>query len=172
MLSFLPEDLDRIQAARKKYPTAQAAVMEVLWIAQERFRELNDEVIELVARTLSIPEAHVLGVAEFYTMYLRKNLASHLVEICTCFTCGECGGRELWEYATHKLQASSEGVSQDGFVWLRQAECLGACDTPPAVLVNNRRLIFHVTPEKFDALIDTLQKGQMPPFESVPIRNE
>jgi NADH-quinone oxidoreductase subunit E len=59
-------------------------------------------------------------------MYLTEQKGKYLLELCTCFTCGECGGREMWDYLMHKLQLNDEGFSPDGPFWLREAECLGA----------------------------------------------
>jgi len=168
---FSEQERARIEAFCRKYPTRQSAVMPVLWLAQEKFGELSPPVLALVAETLGLPIAQVEGVATFYTMYLTRRKGRWLLEICTCFTCGECGGRELWDYAQQKLQLNEEGVSPDGVFWLREAECLGACDTPPVVQIEGRRMAFSVTPEKFDRIVEGLRAGQLPPFESVPIRN-
>lgn len=169
--TFSPEELARIEALCQKYPTRQSAVMPVLWIAQEKFGELSPPVLRLVADTLGLPYAHVEGVATFYTMYLTQRKGRWLIEICTCFTCGECGGRELWEYAGQVLQLNEEGVSPEGLFWLREAECLGACDTAPVLQIEGRRMVFSVTPEKFDQVVAGLRRGELPPFESVPLRN-
>ncbi|MCX7605958.1 MAG: NAD(P)H-dependent oxidoreductase subunit E [Bacteroidia bacterium] len=169
--TFSPAEKNQIEAFCRKYPTRQSAVMPTLWLAQEKFGELTPPILRLVAETLGLPYAHVEGVATFYTMYLTQRKGKWLIEICTCFTCGECGGRELWDYAEESLSLNQEGVSPDGLFWFREAECLGACDTAPAVQIEGRRMVFSVTPHKLDAILDSLRKGELPPFESVPIRN-
>ncbi|MCS6789456.1 MAG: NAD(P)H-dependent oxidoreductase subunit E [Bacteroidia bacterium] len=169
-VAFTEEEKARIEAICQRYPTRQSAVMPVLWMAQEKFGSLSAPVLRLVADTLGLPPAHVEGVATFYTMYLTERKAKWLVEICTCFTCGECGGRELWDYAHKKLGLNEEGVSSDGVFWFREAECLGACDTPPVVQIEGRRMVFSVTPEKLDQVLEGLRKAELPSFESVPPR--
>ncbi|GIV22490.1 MAG: NAD(P)H-dependent oxidoreductase subunit E [Bacteroidia bacterium] len=169
--TFTPAELAQIEAFCRKYPTRQSAVMPTLWLAQEKFGELSPPVLELVADTLGLPYAHVEGVATFYTMYLTKRKGQWLIEICTCFTCGECGGQELWAYAQEKYQLDKEGVTPDKTFWFREAECLGACDTAPVLQIEGRRMAFSVTPEKLDHILQRLRTGELPPFESVPIRN-
>jgi len=169
---FSPAEREKIEGFCRKYPTRQSAVMPTLWLAQEKFGELSPPVLRLVAETLGLPQSHVEGVATFYTMYLTKRKGKWLVEICTCFTCGECGGRELMEYAQQSLQLNEEGVSPDGLFWFREAECLGACDTAPVLQIEGRRMVFSVTPEKLEKVLEGLRQGQLPPFESVPIRNQ
>ena len=167
---FTAAELEQIQRHVAKYPEKQSAVMPALWIAQEKFGVLSTGAIELVARTLGLSNAHVYGVASFYTMYLKRPVPQtpfHLVEVCTCFTCGECGGREVYEHAKKTLNLDAEGFSADKRFWVREAECLGACDTPTAVQVDNRRICFHTDTTKFDQLIAQLRQDQQPGFESV-----
>lgn len=169
--AFTEEELARIEAFCRRYPTRQSAIMPTLWLAQEKFGELSPPVLRLVAKTLGLPPAHVEGVATFYSMYLTKRKGKWLLELCTCFTCGECGGRELWDYIQETLQLNEEGVTPDGLFWFREAECLGACDTPPVLQIEGRRMVFSVTPEKLENVLEGLRAGKLPPFESVPIRN-
>ncbi|MCS7188583.1 MAG: NAD(P)H-dependent oxidoreductase subunit E [Bacteroidia bacterium] len=168
---FSPEEISQIEAFCQRYPTRQSALMPTLWLAQEKFGELTPPILRLVADTLNLPYAHVEGVATFYTMYLTKRKGKWLIEICTCFTCGECGGRELWEYAQQTFSLDEEGTTPDKLFWFREAECLGACDTPPVVQIEGRRMVFSVTPEKLNLILSQLREGQLPSFESVPIRN-
>ncbi|MCX8112638.1 MAG: NAD(P)H-dependent oxidoreductase subunit E [Bacteroidia bacterium] len=169
--AFTAEERARIEAICQKYPTRQSAVMPTLWIAQEKFGELSPPVIRLVAETLGLPSAHVEGVATFYTMYLTQRKGKWLLELCTCFTCGECGGRELWDYIQTTLQLNDEGVTPDGLFWFREAECLGACDTAPVLQIEGRRMVFSVNPEKLEKVLEQLRRGELPAFESVFIRN-
>lgn len=169
--TFTAEERAQIESFCQRYPTRQSAVMPTLWLAQQKFGELSPPVLRLVAETLGIPPAHVEGVATFYTMYFTKRKGKWLLELCTCFTCGECGGRELWEYIQEHLRLNEEGVTPDGLFWFREAECLGACDTPPVLQIEGRRMVFSMTPEKLQKVLDGLRQGELPPFESVPIRN-
>lgn len=171
--SFTPAEITEIQRHVAKYPDKTSAVMPTLWIAQEKFGVLSTGAIQLVADTLGLSFAHVYGVATFYTMYLKRGVPAqpfHLVEVCTCFTCGECGGRELMAHAKKALALDAEGMSADGRVWVREAECLGACDTPVPVQIDNRRMAFNVDASKFDQIVEGLRRDQTPPFESVPAR--
>ncbi len=47
----------------------------------------------------------------------------------------------------------------------------GGCDTPPVLQIEGRRMVFNLTPEKADQVIDMLRRGELPPFESVPVHN-
>jgi len=169
---FTPEELAQVQHHVEKYPEKRSAVMPVLWIAQEKYGWLSEGALRLVANTLDLPYAHVYGVASFYTMYFKEKVPKHLIEVCTCFGCSITGGPEMYEYAKSKIEADGRGFGKDGKIWVRQAECLGACDTAPMCQVTNRKYVHNLTDEKMDALIEKLSKDEEPEFESVPLYDQ
>ncbi|TAE56392.1 MAG: NAD(P)H-dependent oxidoreductase subunit E [Bacteroidetes bacterium] len=154
-----------------KYPDRRSAVMPALWIAQEKFGWLSPEAVKLVAETLDIPYAHVYGVASFYTMYFKERVPKHLIEICTCFSCGANGGQELLDYTKAQIQADDKGHGKDGKIWARAAECLGACDTGPVCQITNRHYAHNLTREKIDSLISKLSNDEEIPYEQIPLSN-
>ncbi len=170
--TFTPEEVAEIQRHVAKYPDRRAAVMPALWIAQEKFGWLSEEAMRLVAATIDMPYAQVYGVASFYTMYFKEPVPKHLIEVCTSFTCSITGGPEMAEYVKQKIEADERGVGKDGQIWVREAECLGACDTAPMCQVSNRRYVHHLTEEKIDALIEKLRRDEEVPFESIALKDQ
>lgn len=167
---FTAEEKAEIQRHVAKYPDPKSAVMPALWIAQEKFGWLSNEAMELVAAELNLSPAHVHGVASFYTMYFKKKVPKYLFDICTCFTCGECGGKDMIKHAKEYLNVDENGFSEDGMFWVRPAECLAACDTAPVMQVANRRVIHSLDPKKIESLIETLRSGgEVPAYEPVPL---
>jgi NADH-quinone oxidoreductase subunit E len=169
---FTSEELALIEKHVSKYPTRQSAVMPALWIAQEKWGWLPQGAIQLVADTLGLSFAHVYGVATFYTMYLKENRAKYLLEICTCFTCGVCEGQELYEYAKEYLKVDENGVSADKLFYLREAECLGACDTAPVLQFQNRTIVHKVDKNLLEKVIENARKGEFPKYEPVPLYDQ
>ena len=129
--TFSATEIQEIQRHVAKYPDRKSAIMPALWIAQEKFGWLPPEAMQLVADTLQVPYAQVYGVATFYTMYFKEKVPEHLIEVCTCFSCGEVGGPEMLSYVKQAIGADERGVGKEGKIWTRSAECLGACDTAP-----------------------------------------
>ncbi len=169
---FTAEELALIEKHASKYPSRQSAVMPALWIAQEKWNWLPQGAIQLVADTLGLSFAHVYGVATFYTMYLKENRAKYLLEICTCFTCGVCEGQELYDYAKQYLKVDENGVSADKMFYLREAECLGACDTAPVLQFHNRTIVHKLDKNKLEQIIENARKGELPKYEAVPLYNQ
>lgn len=167
--TFTEAEKQEIQRHVAKYPDRNSAVMPALWIAQEKFGWLSKDAIQLVADTLQMSFAQVYGVATFYTMYFKKPMPRFVFDICTCFTCGECGGNEVYKHAKAVLKCDAEGYSEDKQFFVRHAECLGACDTAPVAQVTNRHYVHNLSNEKIDQLIADLRGGKMPQFVSIPL---
>ncbi len=170
--SFTDSELQEINQHIAKYPDSRSAVMPALWIAQNKFGWLSDQAINLVADTLKLSFAHVYGVASFYTMYFKKPMGKYLLEVCTCFSCGECGGREVFDYIKKSINADEQGISPDKLFWVREAECLGACDTAPVLQFNNGHYVHSLTPEKIDQLIADVKNGKLPEYQRIPLSNQ
>lgn len=170
--SFTDSEIQEINQHIAKYPDSRSAVMPALWIAQNKFGWLSDQAINLVADTLKLSFAHVYGVASFYTMYFKKPMGKYLLEVCTCFSCGECGGREVFDYIKKSINADEQGISPDKFFWVREAECLGACDTAPVMQFNNGHYVHSLTPEKIDQLIADVRNGKLPEYQRIPLNNQ
>ena len=170
--TFTEAELQEIQKHVAKYPDRNSAIMPGLWIAQEKFGWLSPEAMELVANTLDVAYARVYGVATFYTMYFKTEVPKHLIEICTCFTCGECGGREMMGFVKNYLEVNEKGHSKDGLFWVREAECLGACDTAPVAQVTNKRYAHCLTEDKIKNMVAKLRAGEELEYEQIPLSDQ
>lgn len=167
--TFSQEEIAEIKRHIAKYPDRKSAVMPALWIAQEKFGWLSNEAMKLVADTIDMPYSQVYGVASFYTMYFKKPVPKHLIEICTCFSCSVMDGNEMLAYTKEKLNVDENGHAADGDIWVRAAECLGACDTAPMCQVSNRRYRHKLTKEKIDTMIDEIRSGKELDYEQIPL---
>lgn len=168
-LVFTPEERTLIGKFKAQYPTSQAAVMKTLWLAQEKFGFLPPEVIRLVADELEIPYSLVYGVATFYSQYYKERKGTHVLDVCTCFSCQVCGGYDMLHYLEEKLGIHKGETTPDGRFTIQEVECLGACGSAPMLQVTNGPYVHNLTKEKLDALIDALSDGQVPPFASVTL---
>ena len=168
-ITFDKSDLEEIEKIKAKYPTNMAAVMPVLWYAQDKFGHVNDEVQKLVAESLDLPASHVYGVASFYTQYYKKEMGKYVLDVCTCFSCQVTGGYDILEYLEGKLGIKAGETTEDGLFSIQSVECLGACGYAPMLQVSNETYVNHLTKEKVDILISSLRDGKMPEFESIPL---
>ena len=141
----------RVQDTVKRYPDAQAACLPVLHIAQDEFGYLSDAAIQLVAQTLSLPEAHVFGVVTFYTMFHRHPAGKKALWVCTNISCMLRGGYEVLSAFEKKLGIKAGETTADG-IHLAEEECLAACaDAPMAICGPNYYL--NIDPTKIDSIV-------------------
>ncbi len=168
-LSFNKEELAEIEKIKSKFPTAKAATLQVLWVAQRKYGHVKPEVQKLVAETLDLPESHVHGVASFYTQYYKEERGKHVLDVCTCLSCQLCGGYEILHHLEEKLGIQAGETTDDGMFTLAEVECLGACGYAPMLQVTNGRYVNNLSREKVDKLIESLRNGEKPKFESMPM---
>ena len=166
-LSFTDAELEEIEKIKAKFPATKPATLPVLWLAQNKFGHVKPEVQKLVADTLDLPEAHVHGVATFYTQYYKEDVGKFVLDVCTCLSCQLCGGYDILHYIEEKLGIHVGETTDDGLFTLQEVECLGACGYAPMLQVTNGEYVNNLTKEKVDRLIEDLKSGKTPEFESM-----
>ncbi|MEO6695116.1 MAG: NAD(P)H-dependent oxidoreductase subunit E, partial [Ignavibacteria bacterium] len=96
-------ELKTVQNHISKYPKPMAAIMPLLWMIQDKYGWISPEAMKYVGDLLKLPHDHVLGVATFYTMYFKKPMGRHHLQICTNVSCMLCGGYELFHHISKQL---------------------------------------------------------------------
>lgn len=100
---FTEENLRKVEEIKKRYPKQMAAVFPVLWLAQEQFGWISEEVMRYVAELLDVPFNHILGVVTFYTMYNKKPVGKYHIQVCANVSCMLRGSDNLVEHLEMKL---------------------------------------------------------------------
>lgn len=172
MAKFTEETKQRLDTLIERYPTKQAALLPSLWVAQEVYGGwLPPEAMQEVADHLGIPPADVAGVATFYTMYNKKQVGFHRIEICHNVSCMVNGADELIKYCERRLGITAGQTTSDGAITLERVECLGACCDAPALMVGDT-YYERVTEGDFDRLLidlrDKPSQTVCPPQSKMP----
>jgi NADH-quinone oxidoreductase E subunit len=153
---FTEENLSRIIEVRKKYPTSLAAIMPVLYIAQEQNGFISNEVMEEIAAVLNIDKVNVLSAVTFYTMYHTKPMGKYHIQVCTNVSCMLRGAYEIWDNVKNKLGIDHLQVTPDKKYSLEEVECMGACGYAPMIAVNED-YFENLNKEKVFEIIDSLK---------------
>ncbi len=153
---FPPEARERIEKILARYPTRQAALLPVLWVAQETWGWISKEAAEEVARILELPPAHVDGVLTFYTMYNLRPVGKNLLQFCTSISCHLAGAQRLVEHCKKRLGIDWEETTPDGKFTMVEVQCIAGCDCAPSMMINDT---YHepMDEKKLDVLIDGLE---------------
>src|SRR6266853_1924591 len=125
------DSLKKIDQAMANYPPEkkQSAVMAALTVAQDEKGHLSPQVMDFVAGYLDMPPIAVYEVASFYAMY------------------------DLKPVGRHKLCIDWNETTADGRFTLKEGECFGACGDAPVMLLNDKKMLSFMTPEKIDRWI-------------------
>ncbi len=147
---------DKIRGYFTRYPTKQAVTLPALHLVQERLGRVPTQAVEEIAELLELAPAQVQDTLSFYGFFKQEApLGKYRVWVCRSMSCAARGGEELLEYLCEKLGVRPGETSADGRYTLEFAECLGACDHAPAILVNDE-LYEDMTKEKIDAMLAKL----------------
>ncbi len=157
-IKFTNENLKKLEVIKSRYPSTHAALMPVLWMAQEQFGWISNEVMEYVGKLLNIPVEHILGVVRFYTMYNSKPAGKYQLQVCTNVSCMLRGAYDVLDYITGKLNIKPGETSPDGLFTVTEVECLGSCSTAPMMQVNNY-FEENLDNKKIDKLLSDMSKS-------------
>lgn len=158
-MAFLSESIrKKIEAYIPRYPSKQAVTLPALHIVHDELRSVPREAIREIAQMLDLSPAQVHDTMTFYQFFREENapLGKTRVWVCRSLACQLKGGEELLNHFCSKLHVEPGGTTKDGKITLEFAECLGACEGAPAVMLEDEH-VHDVTPEKADELIQKLQ---------------
>ena len=158
-VAFSAETKVEFEEILTHYPNKRAAVMPVLWLAQREFGWISRQVEAYVASLLEIPEAGVEGVVSFYTMYYRRPMGRHHIQVCTNLSCRLRGAADVLGAISHRVGVDPGDTTKDMEFSLDKAECLGACGGAPVVHVGDR-CFEDVDVDKALELVDRLNSGE------------
>ena len=151
---ILTDDLRAaIEAHFPRYPTRRSVVLPALHLVNARLGYVPPAAVVEIAELLDLAPAQVQDTLSFYGFFPQDRPAGrYRVWVCRSISCSAREGEELLEYLAKRLGIHPGETTADGQITLLAAECLGACDCAPAMLVNDT-LHGNLTKEKIDALV-------------------
>ena len=156
-VEFSPAAKAKFDAIVPRYPIKRAAIMPTLWLAQEEFGWLSPEVLEYVAGLLELSPAFTASVASFYTMYYKRPVGKHHVQVCTNLSCALVGSDRIVDCLRSRLGIEVGQTTADGRFTLSVVECLASCGTAPMMQVNDDYWE-NLTPERTLEIVDRLAR--------------
>ncbi len=155
-LEFSQETLKKFTAIVNRYPKKEAAMLPVLYLAQEEFGYLSTEAIDYVAKMMELSPARVYGVVTFYTMLNMKPIGRHHLQVCRTLPCALMGAERIASFLKAKLGIGLGETTLDGKFTLSEVECLASCGTGPMMQVNDD-YYEDLTEERVEDILKTLK---------------
>lgn len=141
---FSEENLQKIEALKKRYPSPKALTLPCLWMAEYQEGFISLDAIEVISQHTDTPPMEVYRVATFYTMFHLEPQKKRNVQVCKTLSCKLCGSDEIEKHLQNKD------------VNIVQVECLGSCGTAPVMQIEDVTYE-ELTPEKVDAILKELK---------------
>jgi len=120
--------------------------------AQEEHFCLTREVIIEISRSLGVPVSDVFGVASFYSFLSTKPRGSNIIRVCGSVACYLKKSHMILESVADKLGIRPGETTADGRFSIEFTNCIGACDTAPAMLINHD-VHGNLTPRKISRIL-------------------
>jgi NADH-quinone oxidoreductase subunit E len=151
------EAREQITAAMKRYPSARAALLPALWIAQKDQGWVGQRLAAEVAELLGIPVNWVHEVLSFYVLFHTRPVGRHVIWMCRNLSCYLRGFTDLKAHIERRLGVREGETTPDGAFTLLENECLGACGGAPMIQIDDQ-YYENLTPERIDAILDEVRK--------------
>ena len=130
------ETKQKILDLQKKYPEKRSAIIPALHMAQSQVGYLPKEIQQEVADLFDVSLNEVNSLVTFYEMFHDKPVGKHIVHVCLNVPCMLKGADALMEGICKKLRVKAGETTEDQKYSLFHAECLGACDKAPALMID------------------------------------
>jgi len=137
----------------KTFSRQPQQLIPILQYCQSQSGYISDDIVNQIAEYLGVSEAHVYGVASFYTQFRFEKPGDHQVRICLGTACHVQGGKLLSDEIQKTIGIEPGEISQDGKFEFHEVACLGCCAQAPVVEVDGR-IHGKVTRRKLNKIVE------------------
>lgn len=136
----------------RRHAVQGATLMTILHAIQDETGFVPPEVVEPLARVLTLSRAEVHGTITYYHHFRSAPPARVTVQLCRAEACRSMGTEALKDHIEgHTGCRFDSGHAED--TELESVYCLGQCALSPSMTINGE-IHAKVTPQKFDRLYD------------------
>jgi NADH:ubiquinone oxidoreductase subunit E len=156
-----PQLEKKIAAIAERYHKEPHQLMRILLDIQKvASNAIPREVAVVVSRVTGIPEAKLYGFISFYAMISPKPRGKHVIRMCESAPCHVTGAAAVMESIIKTLGIQPGETSADGRFTLEYCQCLGVCESSPAILVNDT-IYKNLTPGRAATLMEDYIRGDV-----------
>ncbi|HNV85973.1 MAG TPA: NAD(P)H-dependent oxidoreductase subunit E [Candidatus Omnitrophota bacterium] len=136
----------------------EGALMGALHQVQAEFGYISEEAMDFISRKLSVPTAHIYGMATFYNYFSLKPKARYQIQVCKGTACYVGGGARILSKLKKELGIEEGESTPDGLFGLGITRCLGCCGLSPVMQVNDETHV-RMVPEKIPAILKKCRRA-------------
>lgn len=120
--------------------------------AQEKFGYVPEEFIAEVAQSLNTSISEVYGVVTFYSFLSTKPLGGNVIRVCKSLPCYLKNSQMIIKSVENELGIKPGETTHDGKFSFELTNCIGVCDTAPAMMINSDAHV-NLTPGKISQIL-------------------
>ena len=107
-----------------------------------------------IAESLGISVSEVYGVATFYSFLSTKPLGKNVIRICQSVLCHLKDSAILIDSIEKELGIKPGETTEDGKFSFELTNCIGGCNKPPSMLINNE-LYTNLAPDNIRQILSS-----------------
>ncbi len=137
---------DKVREIIANHRGEESKLLAILHDVQDEFGYIPRDAMKIIAEELGMKPGEVYDTASFYSFFTFRP-AKHVIRVCNGIVCNLKGSEEIIKAIEAKYGIKDGEISEDGNFLLQVVECIGRCDGPPAMLVDDDSY-GNLTPEK------------------------
>jgi len=146
-------DLAPLYDVLDEYKAQKGALIPVLQQAQALYGWLPRQVLETVAKGMSVPLSQVYGVVTFYSQFYLQRRGRHIIRQCDGTACHVRGAAKIVQAVEDYLGIQAGETTPDYQYTYEVVYCLGSCGLAPVAMIDDQ-VVGHLVPDK---MIEILQ---------------
>ncbi len=132
-------------------------LISLLQYYQKSHGYISPQAVRQIADFLRVSEAHIYGVASFYTQFRFTKPGANIIRTCVGTACHVQSGRQITDEIHNLLGICPGETTPDGRFELQQVACLGCCAQAQVVEINGK-IYGKMTPERLRKVLQTYEK--------------
>lgn len=130
-----------------KYGKERKSLLPILQGVHLEKNYLSKEAMLEVAQQMDLSAAEIYGTASFYSFLDTKADGKYKIRVCKSITCEMSGKSDILKTLEDMLKIKVGETTEGKRFSLLETNCLGLCDSGPAMLINEK-FYTQLTPAK------------------------
>ena len=152
-------ELSKVDAIIQKYQADPSSLLAIMQDVQDVAHYLPREVVDHLAKRLSVPMARIYAMATFFGSFHLEPRGKHICTVCLGTACHVRGAARLVEQLERDLSIKSGGTTKDMLFTVETVNCVGACALGPLVILDGE---YHgaMTSGQLTKIVEKLRKDE------------
>ena len=149
---------NKTKSILEKYESKRENLLPILHEINDTDGYISKESMQEIALFLDISPAEVYGTTTFYSFFNIEKKGKYIIRLCRNISCHLAGKEDIAWTLEKELGIKFGETTEDYNFTLEYTNCIGMCDSGPAMLINNDVHTL-LTPSKVRHIINGLKSN-------------